>query len=225
MVIPMNTTNDTKKPEKKGGKRRGLFDAVFPQEYDFQEMLIHQAESTLAGMEVFIAWVDAATPTPPDELVGIEDDLDRVRYDLENRLLEAFSTPFNRQDIYTLSRNIDYILNYAVDTAREMYAFDVLPDPPIREMAHSLLFGTRHIVDGTRALGTDKGEVEECIRKGRSQVHSIEDRYIVCMADLFRTDDVMEAMKKREIYHHLHDAGKALQRALYIMHKAQVGLA
>ena len=225
MVIPMNTTNDTKKPEKKGGKRRGIFDAVFPQEYDFEAMLTHQAECTLTGMEALIAWLDADTLTAPDELIRIGDDVDRVRYELEDLLLEAFSTPFNRQDIYTLSRNIDYILNYAVDTAREMYAFDVLPDPPIREMAQALLSGTRHVVEGIRSIGTDKAQVEECIRKGRTQVHSIEDRYIACMAELFRTDDVMEAMKKREIYHHLHDGGTALRRALYIIHKTQVGLA
>ena len=218
----MNKTNNS---GKKGGKRRGLFDAVFPQEYDFEEMLIHQAECTLVGMEAFIAWLEADILAPPDELVHIGDDVDHIRYELEDRLLEAFSTPFNRQDIYTLSRNIDYILNYAVDTAREMHAFDVLPDPPILEMAHLLLSGTRHVVEGTRSLGTDKVLVEAAIRKGRSQVHSIDDCYIACMAELFRMDDVMEAMKKREIYHHLHDGGKALQRALYIMHKAQVGLA
>ncbi|WP_062397964.1 hypothetical protein [Methanogenium cariaci] len=125
-----------------------------------------------------------------------------------------------------LSRNIDYILNYAVETAREMHAFNVSPDDPIRDMSLSLLHGTRHVVEGTRYLGTDKGgRVEDSIRKGRKHVHMIEDRYITCMADLFGSDDAMNAMKKREIYYHLRDAGKALRITLYIMHKAMVGLA
>ncbi|GAB7015224.1 DUF47 domain-containing protein [Methanogenium cariaci] len=214
-------TNDTKKT----GKKRNIFGSVFPQKYDFEAMLVEQAENTLAGMETFIQWINEETLTPPDELISVGSEVDLLRYKLEARLIEAFSTPFNRQDIYMLSRNIDYILNYAVETAREMHAFNVSPDDPIRDMSLSLLHGTRHVVEGTRYLGTDKGRVEDSIRKGRKHVHMIEDRYITCMADLFGSDDAMNAMKKREIYYHLRDAGKALRITLYIMHKAMVGLA
>ncbi|MDE4908850.1 DUF47 domain-containing protein [Methanogenium marinum] len=217
---------DTKKnnPEK-NGKKRNLFGSVFPQEYNFEAMLVEQAEITLSGMEIFIEWIHEDSLVSPSVLISTGKEVDLVRYRLEDKLMEAFSTPFNRQDIYTLSRNIDYILNYAVDTAREMHAFDVSPDDPIREMSENLLYGTRQVVEGTRSLGTDKEKVEECIRKGRTYVHTIEDCYIACMADLFRTDDAMNAMKKREIYHHLRDGGKALRMTLYIMHKAVVGLA
>ncbi|WFN34555.1 DUF47 domain-containing protein [Methanogenium sp. S4BF] len=214
-------TNDPKKP----GRMRGMFGSLFPLKYDFEAMLVEQAESTFSGMEAFLQWINEDTLTPPDELIRIGSEVDLLRYKLEAKLIEAFSTPFNRQDIYTLSRNIDYILNYAVETAREMHAFGVSPDEPIREMSLSLLYGTRHVVEGTQYLGTDKARVEDSIRKGRKHVHAIEDMYITCMTDLFRTGDAMNAMKKREIYYHLRDAGKALRITLYIMHKAVVGLA
>lgn len=210
---------------KKSGRMRGIFGSLFPQKYNFEAMLVEQAESTFAGMEAYLQWINEDTLTPPDELIRTGSEVDLLRYKLEARLIEAFSTPFNRQDIYMLSRNIDYILNYAIETAREMYAFGVSPDEPIREMSLSLLYGTRHVVEGTRYLGTDKGRVEDSIRKGRKHVHAIEDMYITCMADLFQTGDAMTAMKKREIYYHLRDAGKALRITLYIMHKAVVGLA
>ena len=214
----------TKEP-KKSGKKRGIFSSIFPQKYDFEAMLVEQAESTFAGMEAFVEWINEEPLAPPDALVSIGSDVDLIRYRLEAKLIDAFSTPYSRQDIYRLSRNIDYILNYAVETAREMHAFGVSPDEPIREMSTALLHGTRHVVDGTRYLGADKGRVEDSIRKGRKHVHLIEDIYIACMADLFCTDDAMNAMKKREIYYHLRDAGKALRITLYIMHKAVVGLA
>jgi hypothetical protein len=56
-------------------------------------------------------------------------------------------------------------------------------------------------------------------------IHAIEDTYIACMADLFKTDDVMDAMKKREIYYLLRNAGKALSVTLDIIHKSVVGQA
>ncbi|WAI00558.1 DUF47 domain-containing protein [Methanogenium organophilum] len=206
-------------------KKYGIFGSFFPPKYDFEAMLVEQAERTLAGMEAFTRWMNEDTLTSPDALIQIGREVDLHRYNLEARLLEAFSTPFNRQDIYTFSRNMDYILNHAVETAREMHAFGVIPDEPIREMSQSLLHGTRHVLEGTRYLGTDKGRVEDSIRKGRKHVHAIEDIYITCMADLFQTNDAMEAMKKREIYYHLRGGGKALRMTLYIMHKAVVGLA
>jgi uncharacterized protein Yka (UPF0111/DUF47 family) len=215
---------NTKEP-KKMGRMRGMFGSLFPQKYDFVAMLVEQAESTVTGMEAYLEWVNQDIPFPPDDLIRIGGEVDLLRYTLEARLIEAFSTPFNRRDIYTLSRNIDYILNYAVEIAREMYAFDVRPDEPIREMSLSLLYGTRHVVEGTRYLGTDKARVEVSIRNGRMQIHAIEDTYISCMADLFQTDDVMNAMKKREIYYLLREAGKALRITLSIMHKTVVGQA
>ena len=217
---------DEKKNErKKSGKMRGIFGSLFPQKYDFEAMLVEQAESTFTGLEKYVQWINEDALTPPDELIKIGNEVDLLRYKLEARLIDAFSTPYNRQDIYRFSRNIDYILNYAVETAREMHAFGVSPDEPIREMSLSLLYGTRHVVEGTRYLGVDKGRVEDSIRKGRKHVHTIEDIYITCMADLFQTDDAMNAMKKREIYYHLRDGGKALRITLYTMHKAVVGLA
>ena len=54
-----------------------------------------------------------AASGPPDEVRRIERDLDHMRYDLEEQLLDAFSTPFDREDLYSLSRQMDYILNFA----------------------------------------------------------------------------------------------------------------
>jgi len=217
--------DEKKNDPKKAGKMRGIFGSLFPQKYDFEAMLVEQAESTFVGMEAYLQWINEDALTPPDELISIGSEVDLLRYKLEARLIEAFSTPYDRQDIYRLSRNIDYILNYAIETAREMHAFGVSPDESIREMSLSLVHGTRHVVEGTRYLGVDKARVEDSIRKGRKHVHTIEDTYITCMADLFQTDDAMSAMKKREIYYHLRGAGKALRITLYTMHKAVVGLA
>ncbi|NLO76970.1 MAG: DUF47 domain-containing protein [Methanomicrobiales archaeon] len=206
-------------------RMRGMFGSLFPQKYDFVGMLVEQAENTVTGMEAYIAWVNQDIPIPPDNLIKIGGELDVLRYTLEARLMEAFSTPFSRQDIYTLSRNIDYVMDYAVEIAREMYAFDVNPDEHIRAMSLSLLYGTRYVVEGTRYLGMEKAGVEVSIRNGRMHIHAIEDTYIACMADLFKTDDVMDAMKKREIYYLLRNAGKALSVTLDIIHKSVVGQA
>jgi len=205
--------------------RKGLFDSVFPREYDFEGMLAEQAARTLTGVQAFVNWLQTKPLEDPAKLKDLEDEVDRMRHDLEEKLITSFSTPFDRQDIYSISRQIDYILNYAGETAREMYAFGVDPDGPITGMADALLAGTACIAAGVRVMNRNNAELEEQIRMARVAMHRIEDVYIMGMADLLHTDDAMAALRKREIYHHLRDAGRALRNTADIMHRTVVGLA
>ena len=53
----------------------------------------------------------------------------------------------------------------------------------------------------------------------RKAEHEIERIYIAAMAALFKRGEASEAMKKREIYHHLKDAGRELGAAVDILHR------
>lgn len=204
--------------------RRGILDRIFPLEHDFLQMLVDQAEQTRSGVQAFVAWLEATAAGPPDEIRRIERELDHMRYDLEEQLRDAFSTPFDREDLYTLSRQMDYILNYAAETAREMHAFGVAPDRAIDQMARLLLDGTHAVVEGVSVMTTDELRVRESIREGRAALHGIEDAYIDGLAELFGGTDPMEALRRREIYQHLRDGGRALRITLDVLHRAVVGL-
>jgi uncharacterized protein Yka (UPF0111/DUF47 family) len=187
-------------------------------------MLIDQAEQTRAGVEAFVAWLDADCVGPPDEVLRIEQDLDRMRYELEETLIDAFSTPFDREELYSLSRQMDYILNFAAETAREMHAIGVTPDSAIMEMGKILLQGTTAMVEGVAVMTTDEPCVRESIREGRVSLHRIDDAYIDGLTEIYRGTDAMEALRRREIYHHLRDGGRALRGTLDVLHRAVVGL-
>lgn len=216
----MTDNNDSR-----GGEgRRSILDRIFPPEHDFLKMLADQAEQTFSGVQAFVSWIEAGCREPPDEVRQIERDLDRMRYELEEHLIDAFSTPFDREDLYSLSRQMDYILNYSSETAREMHAFGVEPDRTIRRMARLLLEGTGAIVDGVGVMTLDEARVRESIRTGRAALHRIEDAYIDGLAEAYRGTDAMEALRRREIYHHLRDGGRALRGTLDVLHRAVVGL-
>ena len=212
-------TENTRK-ERSGG----IFGSIFPAKYDFKEMLANQADRTLTGVKTLSNWLQTVPLEDPVVLKRMETEVDSMRYDLEEKLIDAFSTPFDRQDIYSLSRQMDYILNFTAETAKEMYVFGVEPDEPIHNMTKALLAGTRCMAEGVRVMNSDQKKVRAMIRSARDAMHEIEALYIVSMGDLLRSDDAMDAMRKREIYHHLRDAGRALRYTIDILHKAVVGI-
>ncbi|HPJ74540.1 MAG TPA: DUF47 family protein [Methanoregulaceae archaeon] len=209
---------------KRRGRIEGIFSSIFPAKYDFEEMLSRQADRTLTGVKTLSDWLMTTPLGDPVVLKQMENEVDSLRYDLEEKLIDAFSTPFDRQDIYSLSRQMDYILNYTAEIAKEMYVFGVEPDEPIREMTRALLGGTRCMAEGVRVMNTDQKRVRRLIRRAREAMHRIEDHYIESMGILLNSDDALGAMKKREIYHHLRDAGRALRYTVDILHKAVVGI-
>jgi hypothetical protein len=212
------------KKDQQSGKWKGLFDAIFPPEYDFEGMLAHQAERTLSGVRMFATWLEKTPLSEPAALRQIEGEVDELRYRLEENLLDAFSTPFDRQDIYSLSRQMDYILSFSRETATEMFYFGVEPDEHIRNMAAGLLTGTEKVCRAVKIMSNDKIQVKQMIREARKSMRAIEADYIAGMQDLFSAGDPMVALRKREIYHHLRDAGRALRQTVDILHKAVVGI-
>jgi uncharacterized protein len=221
MVIDEENKHNDPKPERK----KTLFSAIFPREYDFETMLADQSDWTVTGVKTLVAWLGSHPLTNPHELERLENEVDIMRHDMEDKLIQSFSTPFDRQDIYSISRQMDYILNYAKETAKEMYAFGVQPDPTILVMANNLLSGTECISRGIRYLNTDKNAVEQEIRHARDAYNVMEELYISGMAELLRTNDAMYALRTREIYHHLRDAGRAMRDTLDILHNAVIDLA
>jgi len=53
---------------------------------------------------------------------------------------------------------------------------------------------------------------------------NIDKTYVRNMALVFTNDDPIMAMKKREIYHHLKDAGRNLSITVDVLHRIIVGL-
>ena len=68
MVGEQNNKDNNPQPEKK----QNLFSAFFPREYDFESMLTHQSDRTVAGVKAFILWLEQRPLSNPVELERIE---------------------------------------------------------------------------------------------------------------------------------------------------------
>lgn len=205
------------------GKKR-LIDSIFPPKYEFHQKLMDQAGQTLIGVEALCAWLKKGELNEPAEIIAAEEKADRMRYAMEAQLMDAFSTPFDRQDIYSISRQMDYILNFSMSTALEMRAFEVLPDEAIIAMASALREGTKKLVEAIRIMEKEPEKADQMVRRMRDHERDIETLYIGSMTVVFANKDPIMAMKKREIYHHLKDAGRTFGITIDILHRIIVGI-
>lgn len=205
-------------------ERKGILDRLFPVRYDFHGMLQDQADQTVRGVFVFIEWLEKGDLSEPAELIEEEQRADDIRHLMEDRLMETFTTPFDRQDIYQISRQMDYILNYCLSTAIEMKAFKVYPNKPIMLMAGALMEGIHEVADAIHVMEKDHLKTENMIKGMRRWEKEIESTYVDAMSEAFSRDNAITILKDREIYHHLRDAGRTLSITIDILHRITVGI-
>ena len=173
--------------------------------------LIHdQAALTLEGMEALVAYMHGQDPEAAKMLVIKEKEADEARRILIYELNKTFVTPFDREDIFELSRTIDDVLDYAYSTISEMEMLKVKPTPFTQRMASLLRDAAAEILAAVDRLEAHPGVSNEHAQRAKALENKVEDVYREALADLFSGGEdikqVVKMLKFREVYRHLSNA-------------------
>ncbi|WP_291632970.1 DUF47 family protein [Clostridium sp.] len=201
-----------------------LMDRFFPDKYDFYEMLIKQAEINAFGVDMLHKWLSSDSDGEKQKLILYVKEADEARMIMESKLIEAFTTPFDRTDIYTFSIAMDKIIKYTMSTLLSMETFEVAPDDTITFMVGKLKEGTDFLLESINILKNNPIESQENIIKMRATHTDVERLYRDGMTIIFKTSDPMNAIKYREVYHHIKDASLNFEDAVDIFHRIVVRL-
>jgi uncharacterized protein len=170
-----------------------------PETPDLIGQLCEQAAITRSGLESFAAWA-GGDESAGDALPEIEHRGDAAKRVLLEQISEAFVTPIEPEDLFALSRGIDWILDYARDLVSESRAMSSAPDARLAEMAGLLRDSVEHISDAVANLGADgdaaKSAADQAIRAERQLEHA----YYRGMAELLELDVRNERISSRELY-------------------------
>jgi predicted phosphate transport protein (TIGR00153 family) len=176
----------------------------------FIKMIQDQAALTLQGMEALKAYMGGQDPAAADNLTKSEKDADEARRILIDELNKTFVTPFDREDIFALSRTIDDVLDYAYSTVSEMEILKVEPTPFMQRMASLLRDAAYEISMATDRLDEHPGVANEHAQRAKALENRVEDVYREALADLFSGAEdiahVVKMLKLREVYRHLSNA-------------------
>jgi len=140
---------------------------------------------------------------------------------LIDELNRTFVTPFDREDIFKLSRAIDDILDYAYSTMIEIVIFKVKPTEYMVQICTLLKESTFEMLKAVECLQDHPNVTAEHANRAKKVENKIENVYREALANMFKdTEDlkgVVKAMKMREVYRHLSNAADRSDEAANVL--------
>ncbi|MGI6285681.1 DUF47 family protein [Neomoorella humiferrea] len=143
-----------------------------------------------------------------DELVALEQKGDKVTDKIIDKLNKTFITPFDREDIYSIARELNEIMDSVCSTVEKMVIYEAgKPGARFKEMVNifvratnnvkAMVYSIRKIKDNTTAIIDLYHEV--------TKDESLGDKvYRLGVADLFKHGkDAIEVIKWKEVFEQL----------------------
>jgi len=180
-------------------------------------MLINQASLTFKGLEVLQEYMKSHEHSLAEELTRIEMKEDEVRRILIDELNQTFVTPIDREDIFSLSRAIDDVLDYAYSTVSEMDVLNVEPTTFMMRMTSLIKDASYELYMAMKRLEGHPAVASEHSQRAKALETRVEAVYREAIADIFSGPEdvhhVFEMLKRREVLRHLSNAADRVDEA------------
>src|SRR6266508_946990 len=176
----------------------------------FNKLVEDQASITFEGLKLLANYCEAPESAIAEQLSMKEKEADEVLRILIDEVNRTFVTPFDREDIFALSRSIDDMIDYADTTVVEMRILNVAPTPYMLRIASLLKDAGWEIHQAVMRLKKNPGVAIEHAQRAKALENRVEAVYREAVANLFSGPEdlhhVVEMLKMREVYRHLSNA-------------------
>jgi len=176
----------------------------------FHKLIEQQASHTFEGLKLLSKYLETHDPEIAEQLSLKEKEADEVRRILIDELNRTFVTPFDREDIFALSRSIDDMIDYADTTVAEMVILNVQPTSYMVRISSLLKDAGWEIHQAVQRLQRNPGVAIEHAQRAKALENRVEGIYREAVANLFSGPEdvhhIVEMLKMREVYRHLSNA-------------------
>ncbi len=181
-----------------------------PETPDVLGTLTRQASVTIAGMQAFGLWAggDAGQAAVVRQA---EHDADAVRRELAQQLRDAFTTPIDQEDLFTLSERLDAVINTAKNVVRDAEALAVEPNVVTAGIAEEAVVGVGHLADAFASLRSAPDAATVAAAKATKVGRHIEKRYSNALVDIAALSDLRAAWLLNEHYRHCLQIGERIE--------------
>jgi uncharacterized protein Yka (UPF0111/DUF47 family) len=200
-------------------KDRNLFNKIFPKKYDFFLLLLEQSKANYQVIHALERWIKDKDKTVENALFLKKNEADKIRFKLEHDLVEAFTTPFDRQDLYSISVEMSKIIDCSISIFKTIKTLNIEVDSTIIGMSSLLSQGALELSEAILVLESKPAEFQSKIESIRLAQNSMEDIYIAGLSELFSKKDTILILKYKEVYDFLKEAAILLGDTVDIYHR------
>ena len=208
-----------------------MFSSLMPQRREFFDLLSAHSDRLVAGANATLRLVNGLGGNTAEIAVLVkevdlnESSADKIKADLITLLHKSFTTPINRDQIHTLTLDLDNVLDCLQDVANAVGMYNITDSTSeMRELASLAADACLRLNRAVITLG-DKDRSQEAIDlcKAIDQIETKADKVLKkAITKLFQDGgDVWAAMKLREFYmlqeaviDHCEEAAKTIEEIL-----------
>jgi uncharacterized protein Yka (UPF0111/DUF47 family) len=190
---------------------------LFKGKPDFYGHLMRQAENSLEGLMALKHYAEDQCDKCVNRVKDLEKMGDEERRVLIEELNNTFVTPFDREDIFQLSRALDDVMDYANSSVVELEIYELKADDHVKEMVDILIGAGEELSKSMKYLEDYPKIANDHAVKAKKYENKMEAAYRHALSDLFKGTDPIFMLKMREIYRHLSNCADRADEAANIV--------
>jgi len=141
------------------------------------------------------------------KIKSVEHECDELNHTVTTRLNKSFITPFDREDIYTLSGALDDVCDYIDAAARAIVMYDIHEVDNFSKQLSIIIRKLADEIAGAVALLKDARGLEKHLVEIQRLENDADEVYFQAMAHLFKNSpDAIFLIKWKELYEILENA-------------------
>ncbi|MCI1982469.1 MAG: DUF47 family protein [Oscillospiraceae bacterium] len=180
---------------------------------DFFRLLQEQSEYIVQSAEALAAYTQTLKPDYAQKVEALEKQADAKRAELIRELNKTFITPFDREDIFMLSKCLDDVLDYFKTTVLEMEIYKIDYAPELVKFMDVLNTASGDINQSVRNMHHSPATAMQYAVKAKKCENQVEFLYRSSVASLLENDDIKYIIKMRELYRHLSNCADRIDQA------------
>ena len=175
---------------------------LIPKEEKFFDDFVAMAEQIRRGAFLL---QEMLTPEQPlwdkaDEIKEVEHKCDFLTHSVIQRLHKTFVTPLDREDIHSLARSLDDVIDAIDDSASVLRLYQINKvRPDARDLARIILASADQLVSAMKALGKKQG-ISDCAVEINRLENEADRAHQIAVRRLFEEErDAIAIIKWKEV--------------------------
>lgn len=200
----------------------GLKEWLIPQDKIFFDLFDRLAAVVVLASYRLVDLVDdfSDVKSKVDALERLEHDGDKITHEIYDNLNRTFITPLDPEEISKLASALDDILDYIEGTAQRMHNYGITEtDTFMVELAKLIQLSVVELEEAVKGIRTIKNphQIEHrCIEVNRLE-NLADDILAHAISDLFKTQDSIAIIKRKDVYEYLEIATDKCEDAANVL--------